>query len=80
MNSFLSSDKDPKLGRIIVSPDPKYGKPSEWTDQQQFVDAMSIPHSKDSFHNLAKEIDLPPIQKKQKIMGKRNRKRSKNKE
>ena len=31
----------PKLGRIIVSPDPKYGKPSEWTDQQQFVDAVS---------------------------------------
>ena len=48
--------------------------------QQQFVDAMSIPHSKDSFHNLAKEIDLPPIQKKQKIVRKRNRKRSKNKE
>ena len=31
----------PKLGRITVSPDPKYGKPSEWTDQQEFVDAVS---------------------------------------
>ena len=31
----------PKLGRILVSPDPKYGQPSEWTDQQQFVDAVS---------------------------------------
>ena len=31
----------PKLGRIVVSPDPKYGRPSEWTDQQQFVDAVS---------------------------------------
>ena len=31
----------PKLGRIVVSPDPKYGQPSEWTDSQQFVDAVS---------------------------------------
>ena len=31
----------PKIGKITVSPDPKYGEPSEWTDAQSFIDAVS---------------------------------------
>ena len=31
----------PKLGKITVTPDPKYGNPSEWTDAQSFEDAVS---------------------------------------
>ena len=30
-----------KVGNILVSRDRKYGKPSEWTNQQEFVDAVS---------------------------------------
>ncbi len=31
----------PKRGSITVTPDPKYGKPSEWDDLQSFSDAVS---------------------------------------
>ncbi len=31
----------PKLGKITVSPDPKYGEVSEWADAQSFIDAVS---------------------------------------
>ena len=31
----------PKIGKITVSPDPKYGEASEWTDAQSFIDAVS---------------------------------------
>ena len=31
----------PKLGKITVTPDPKYGETSEWYDAQAFIDAVS---------------------------------------
>jgi len=31
----------PKIGKITVSPDPKYGEGSEWDDAQSFIDAVS---------------------------------------
>ena len=31
----------PKIGKITVSPDPKYGEASEWGDAQSFIDAVS---------------------------------------
>jgi tyrosyl-tRNA synthetase len=31
----------PKIGKITVSPDPKYGEASEWADAQSFIDAVS---------------------------------------
>ena len=31
----------PKIGKITVSPDPKYGEASEWDDAQSFIDAVS---------------------------------------
>ena len=31
----------PKLGKITVTPDPKYGEVSEWEDSQAFIDAVS---------------------------------------
>jgi tyrosyl-tRNA synthetase len=31
----------PKLGKIIVTPDPKYGETSEWHEAQAFIDAVS---------------------------------------
>jgi tyrosyl-tRNA synthetase len=31
----------PKLGKITVTPDPKYGEKSEWDDNQAFIDAVS---------------------------------------
>ena len=31
----------PKMGKITVSPDPKYGEASEWVDAQSFIDAVS---------------------------------------
>lgn len=31
----------PKLGKITVTPDPKYGETSEWYDAQTFIDAVS---------------------------------------
>jgi hypothetical protein len=31
----------PKIGKITVSPDPKYGEASEWDDSQSFIDAVS---------------------------------------
>ena len=31
----------PKVGKITVTPDPKYGEASEWYDAQAFIDAVS---------------------------------------
>jgi len=31
----------PKIGKITVSPDPKYGEVSEWEDAQSFIEAVS---------------------------------------
>jgi len=31
----------PKIGKITVSPDPKYGEDSEWDDVQSFIEAVS---------------------------------------
>jgi hypothetical protein len=31
----------PKIGKITVSPDPKYGDASEWEDAQSFIDAVT---------------------------------------
>lgn len=44
--------------------------------QEHFVNAMAIPHKKDSFANLAKEIDLPAPAADVPAAGKRRRRRS----
>ena len=31
----------PNIGKITVSPDPKFGEASEWEDAQSFIDAVS---------------------------------------